>query len=520
MARSGQQRNGSGTAAAATGNDRSGLYSSFSYSASKTLDPTALLARGYTARFLNTKLAPAVTPLQPDDIDRDLRHVNAYHQAVVQYHQCTYATTNRLPVQHAAAHPSAGDAQEAHSTAHVAVTPAVLPVRIDPDEEKRLAAQRKRIWTAEAIREELEQQYVSAVAHYVWTTQHVLQKAAQQRKDRYAFLKNTLEQVAGSVGVQRARLQMTRELRDALLHRAALLAEAKGNEANVPPDADSKKTAAKDSPLMAAWLEAEELSRTVHSKSSAAGSSTNPIQPWPCTMEPSTPAGIPLLLSAMSTVPEKSLAMKTGKLFGARENSLTWFESHLPVSDDEEEEDDVDVATRKTVDALRKKVDFLESELAKEREANQRLLTATGKARTAHDEWVAMIALVRQETESILHRHNVLLESDEAVQAAEEQAAKAPAAEEEEEETVPTEKGEESQGARDAEMPARNAATVLRRSVAADEEAHDGDDEAGEGDEDEDVGGSWEAAGTKRGVEEASETSSSPSQQRTKRRKL
>jgi len=71
-----------------------------------------------------------------------------------------------------------------------------------------------------------------------------------------------------------------------------------------------------------------------------------------------------------------------------------------------------------SVALLRDEVDFLEAELRKERAENEHLFTKVAAARQNNDEWVAMISLLRHETESVLHRHNILLESDMALDAA------------------------------------------------------------------------------------------------------
>jgi hypothetical protein len=59
-----------------------------------------------------------------------------------------------------------------------------LPVRIDPEEEKRLLTLRSKIQKAEILREQAEQEYVAYRAHYVGQ-QHCL---VQQTVDSKAVL--------------------------------------------------------------------------------------------------------------------------------------------------------------------------------------------------------------------------------------------------------------------------------------------------------------------------------------------
>ena len=121
-----------------------------------------LLARGATARNLHPTL---LQPLAAEDMEKDLRHMQAYAAAVKTYQQQFY-------LQHRAT--AGGD----HVSAATAVPLVSLPVRIDPEEEKRLVNLRKKIARAEVIREEAEQHYVASRAHYVHTVQD-LEKTSQ-----------------------------------------------------------------------------------------------------------------------------------------------------------------------------------------------------------------------------------------------------------------------------------------------------------------------------------------------------
>jgi hypothetical protein len=479
-ASNGSNANGSGgTMTLPTSSNAKTTSMGYSLSFSTTAlrkDPAALLARGYTARYLGAVLqgynshnnkafnssTPSVTPLSADEIDRDLRHICAYQEAATRYHQLTYAATNHIPINTSSSngtnnnetsnHPS--DAVGSNSTDTPAVTQfyatAALPVRIDPEEEKRRLTAQKRIQRAEAVREELEQHYVALRAHYVVTTQE-LQQLSQESERTIDYLQNVVSSTASVVGYQRARLQMTRDVATALRHRTNILSgevemSSSGTVISTPASNEERQsmlsqgsdtntdvltstsssggsTSDHQHPMLAAWTAIED-----ECKRHFAGSTTNnkgattkgtkgkpaaaAIIPWACTKEPATSRGVPILLSALSTKPEKSIAIQTGSIFGSHPYSLTWLESHLPPLVDEDGEDTVK-AELDAIQLLQTEVNNLEIELLRERQANQDILIKTGHVRSLHDEWVAMIALVRQETEAVLHRHNVLLESDE-----------------------------------------------------------------------------------------------------------
>lgn len=436
-------------------------------------DPAALLARGYTARYLGAVLQaynnknsnnnpnlPCITPLSNEEMDRDLRHICAYQEAATRYHQLTYAAANHINLNSTAKNSSNQDSQHADSaggnldptTSSQFFATAALPVRIDPEEEKRRLTAQKRIQRAEAVREELEQQYVALRAHYVVTTQE-LQSFAQESERTIETLQQCVTSTANVLGYQRAKLQMTRDVAAAYQYRTSVILSrefgstatdvatsstttspddvgatamlSQGSEPNT--ELTSASTSDHQFSMLAAWTALDEeckrhLSVGMNGKNGtakgnkgkqAAAAAAATIVPWSCTKEPATSYGIPLLLSTLSTVPEKSVAVQTGKMFGSsNRHSLTWMESHLPSMIDDDG-DDVAQTEFDATQSLRTEVATLEEELLHERQLNQEILVKTGQARIQHDEWVAMISLVRQETEAVLYRHNVLLESDE-----------------------------------------------------------------------------------------------------------
>jgi hypothetical protein len=481
-------------------------------------DPAVLLARGYTARYLGAVLqvynkassSCAVTTLSAEEIDRDLRHITAYQEAASRYQQLTYAVTNHIPM-----HAKDAPATES-SAADVQYATAALPVRIDPEEEKRRITMMKRIQRAELVREELEQNYVALRAHYVVTTQE-LQQRAQESERTLEHLQSTVATTAALLGVQRARLQMTRDMAIVLRRRQ-----------EAAPETDGAVDSDPFCPLLAAWTAVEEewkrhvavmkggATTTKGGKASKAASGQ--IIPWLCTQEPSTAPGIPMLLSVLSTKPEKSIAIQTGGMFGSHKHTLTWLESHLPEYLDE----DTIETERDDMEQLRSEVQQLERELYQERQVNQEVWRHTAQARARHDEWVAMTSLVRQETEAVLHRHNVLLDSDE-VQEAIQAAALAASLQAEAEtklEELPDADIQEDE-AKEPE-PEEDAHVSSRHKDDADEEegASEADDEGME-EEGEEVEDTWDTnQQNKRGVgEEETFAGASPGGSR-KRRKL
>lgn len=345
------------------------------------LDPASLLTRGYVARFL----PPTLKSLTQEEIDKDLRHFNAYRSAVISYRQQYYLAVNH------------------HNLPQEPQPLATLPVKIDPEEEKRLTLLRKKIARAEFHREEAEQQYVALRAHYVQTSQE-LDQASKTSAAVLEFLQEAVQNRSTAVGLLRARLQMARDVLAALQRRGDALAQAAadGGAASAPVSLTGVNE------LEDLWNQVEDELKKVRT--------TKKKKPmlWPCIQNPSTPRGVPILLSALSLVPEKSIAFGTNGTFGAKPHSMCYLADHLPVDAEEFEED------TEEVDTLREECDFLQTELDKERLLNEQVAGDIAASRHKHDELVSMICLVRQETEAVLFRHNIILESDHAQEVAKE----------------------------------------------------------------------------------------------------
>jgi hypothetical protein len=485
------------------------------------MDPATLLARGYSSRWLGSRAEKTngnkllLQPLSNEEIDQDLRHMNAYWTACQRYHQHAYAAVNRIAVEQRPNAPT-------------------LPIRLDPDSDKRVQTQRQKITQAEMIREALEQEYVALRAHYVETCQH-LEQAVADKDARLAFLHELSVQKVQQLAYLRTRVQIAREIAAALRQRQQLLDE----RVNAPTTASSNGGTA--DALMAAWLALEEATKDMVPKAKSSN-----IMLWKSRFEPSTPKGVPLLVSAASLVPEKSV----GWAFDAdpndagiwyrddkessentNERPLVFMPNHLPqtvgeILSDGEDESEEDGGAKpngtsgeinrefllkhgkdgKKVCALQREVECLSAELAAEGQKNASCLSQTGKWRHKLDEATTMLSILRQETEAVLYRHNILLSSEEVAAKAEQQWE-----EQQEMEELNAQKAVEE----------GTAPEVLLASAKEEEDgsANDGDDEgAEEGPEDGEEGFWLNNEESQKGKREAPEDS--PSSRTLKRRKV
>ena len=437
-----------------------------SSSAARHKNISLLLARGATARNLHPSL---LQPLTSEEMEKDLRHMQAYANAVKSYQQQYYLQVHSH-----------------HPRENVQPLAVSLPVRIDPEEEKRLTNLRKKIARAEVIREEAEQHYVASRAHYVHTVKD-LEKTSQERFHVIDFLQKLVTHRAAVVAVQRARLQMARDVRCSLQARIDALQQDENERraAGAPPPPPFVPHLTGDDPLTTTWNQSEEEYR--RAVAACLEKRKKPLL-WPAAQLPSCPPGLPTLLSAAAVVPDKSVA----SLWSMENNggttdhkdklsSLIWLDGHLPLDTRQEQADEA-----ADVERLERQVELLEAELARERKANAAICTQINTTRVRNDEWTAVMQILRHETEAVLHRHNTILSSDKAVEAAQKLA--------EEANTTTT------------------TTTTTTAPPAVADEANDGDDEAGSNnEEDEEV---WNA--NKRAAEE-SQPEGSPRSKRPRR---
>jgi len=93
-----------------------------------------------------------------------------------------------------------------------------MPVRIDPEEEKRLSILRKRVAASEAKREVLETEYLSLRAHYVHES-HLLRHARRNTDGQLGLLKELARRRGEVLALRRVRVAVGREILEVLKYR-------------------------------------------------------------------------------------------------------------------------------------------------------------------------------------------------------------------------------------------------------------------------------------------------------------
>eukprot|EP00581_Thalassiosira_minuscula_P007569 CAMPEP_0183704678 /NCGR_PEP_ID=MMETSP0737-20130205/1967_1 /TAXON_ID=385413 /ORGANISM="Thalassiosira miniscula, Strain CCMP1093" /LENGTH=726 /DNA_ID=CAMNT_0025931639 /DNA_START=166 /DNA_END=2346 /DNA_ORIENTATION=- len=486
------------------------------------LDPL-LLARGMSSRCLSNKISHRLAPLSKESIERDLRHMEAHRNACNGYNQQLFVFKNQELVRSGyfgtfAPFPGAeGDdgtrqTNSAPSAAPMASTSKSgafsMPIKIDPEEEKRLSLLRKKIHQSEFEREKLETEYLSLRAHYVHESQ-LVRKTRTYEMGRWKLLRELTNRRAHVLALMRVRAAIGRDVETLLKHRGELAEKVKTGEIKADGDGkagameitngdkngasigNSKKAGAsgKAADLVEIWnsinaqlkeaelacteietpsvlsqmvmgsvdqsngsnpaasrsrspmrnedkgksrkrsssvTSAEEAATTGNNNdlSSSITSNTNnnhnakkshksPIPPglephvipWDCVVEPQTPFEVPLLLSCLSTATDKCVGYVSDK---TNPTAITWLEATLPESLSAYDADVEDLTK------LRDEVGALEDELKCESDRNTELQKQLIASRSRNDEMVAMMQLLRSETEAVLERHNLIMETPEA----------------------------------------------------------------------------------------------------------
>mmetsp|Transcript_16787 Transcript_16787/g.34604 ORF Transcript_16787/g.34604 Transcript_16787/m.34604 type:complete len:500 (+) Transcript_16787:188-1687(+) len=479
----------------------------------KSQEDYILLARGLSARLTgaNTPLAP----LTADEMERDLRHMEAFSNACTSYAQQYYIFTNRNNSN--AKESNGGDVAASNNNAQSRaqgragasggsyrggqVPIIAMPVRIDPEEEKRLQTLRQKIQQCEAQREIYEGQYLSLRAHYI-----SLSKKLKGKRDdvdlRVAFLQEQVKKRGRLLALQRVRVQIVRETLQSLRYR---LANPSASASSKAKD-DQADLHAVWTNLDQQWKEAEEnLSK------SNGSSSKDAIASWPASNIPKIPPGVPLLLSQLGLQPGNAVAWGTCGAFGAKPESLVWIPNQVPSKQPDRSG---------VLPGLRDDVARLKREIAKEQSLNRQFQSNAIKMRKQNDELVSMMTLLRSETEAVVARHNVLLESEEAKRASqvlfEEEAMVANVADTADDnlnKKTGTVSGSSSSGGNTFGSGVESGGkTVPKVSGLKEDDENDGDDEGG-GEEEEDDGEIVEGDGKRPLVEENDSS-------RSKRRKL
>jgi len=129
------------------------------------------------------------------------------------------------------------------------------------------------------------------------------------------------------------------------------------------------------------------------------------VIPWDCMVEPQTPYEVPILLSCLSSATDGALGYVTDR---SNPTAITLLTSTLPTSTS---------AFTPNADELYKykeEARLLEEELHRETELNTELQRQMIASRSRGDEMAALMQLMRSETEAVLERHNLIMETPEA----------------------------------------------------------------------------------------------------------
>jgi len=187
---------------------------------SKPLDPT-LLARGMTSRSIGARISSQITPLSPSELERDLRHMEAYSAACITYAQQFFAYHNHELVARGLYGSSVTLAPGLASSLETGgpIPTPTLPIRIDPEEEQRLAILRKRVQASEAMREVLETEYMSLRSHFVHESQR-LKRTRKWVTGQVEFWKEAIQRRGRVVALRRIRAGMAMDVWKGLEHRA------------------------------------------------------------------------------------------------------------------------------------------------------------------------------------------------------------------------------------------------------------------------------------------------------------
>jgi hypothetical protein len=167
-----------------------------------------------------------------------------------------------------------------------------LPVRIDPEEEKRISQLRKRIAASEKQREVLETEYVSLRASYVHES-HALERTRTNVDSQLDFLQSLVRRRGRVVALQRVRCAMARDILSCLKRGA--IVEKKDEEGDILQVWNDIETQ---------LLEAERALKTDNNNN-------NRVMQWDARTLPRTPNNVPIYLSQLSSVPDKGAAFGT-----------------------------------------------------------------------------------------------------------------------------------------------------------------------------------------------------------------
>jgi len=206
---------------------------------------TSLLARGLTSRFIGVRVANHIKPLVPVDIEKDIRHMEGYSAACVSYSQQLFAYSNKELVtrgHYGAAPPAPGMTFTQPPQNEFGLPNVTMPVKIDPEEEKRLSILRKRVAASEAKREVLETEYVSLRAHYVHES-HRLNRSRKFVSGQHELLTELVKRRSKVLALRRVRCAVARDILACLEARSSVADSVMSNtDSSVVPVPPSSAT--------------------------------------------------------------------------------------------------------------------------------------------------------------------------------------------------------------------------------------------------------------------------------------
>ena len=419
-------------------------------SPSSYLDPL-VLSRGMTGRVLGARI-PELEALSREEIESDLAQINKYYAASVQYTQQLYMFRNRLQgmstetvtSSQSNKHGTVSNESSVRRGDEVAMKGygkrlSRTTSKLDPEEEKRNQTLKKRIAQSEAKREVLESQYVSLRAHYVHECKN-LETMKSNAVGTFKLLQSLVRSKATVVALQRAKVSLANDIMKFIAKKK--LDSSKSMEVE---DCKSELFTLKElwmtveNKLQEAILDCKDKMENINGalvkashhldptsidniehgenlvnkpKTRGSSSAESIRVCWDASVISGTPSGVKLLLSPLSRAPDRAAAVAYGCLFDSKSDDLTWLEENLPQSLKAlKESNPCEINILKS---LQDEVEELDKNIEQAKSNNARMNSELQQRRKQSDKVCARMALLRTETEAVVMRHNVILETPEA----------------------------------------------------------------------------------------------------------
>jgi hypothetical protein len=277
--------------------------------------------------------------------------------------------------------------------------------------EQTVAALRRRLAKAEAMRENLEIQAMSLTAANEKAREGLV-SSKETLENMIVCLKDMAAYRSTALAARRAMLKASRDVTATLMYRVEAgeaLGVTKGGEGGEQQE-ESSNSSDTNSSLLSAWMAIESKVRETDQpaeKDIAALPSI--VIPYISERHPHTPFAVPILLSLISSAPDKYAAASYGNLFGSSlHHDLTWSESCMPRNTIvRENEQDV-------LEQMRAEVDQLTADVTRDRLHNIAVTKDIVTKKNESDGICGRIAMYRTELEAVLNRHHIILDTPEA----------------------------------------------------------------------------------------------------------